>query len=334
MHACVYEDRPSDLVAVKVLLASLRDHTPGLTLDVTLPNATAQECDEIARRFDATVSNDSGGVGAKYDVKPGLLRRALERGADEAIWIDSDIVAARDFRPTLADVPPNAIVVAEETLGVPYQGGTSRTVGVGLSPGRSLHATANTCVTRVTRAHLPLLGAWEALLRTPEYRAAQQQPLADRPVWYKGDQDLLTALLGSAEFSDIPIHWLRRGRDVAHCFQLGGVGYNVLERLANSAARAEPIFAHSCGDRPWRPPHGNTTLHLETSPYTLVAARYADVVGEPLDWTQPSLTGSRVLRAVFRDGVNMAGFFPALARELWDQRLLKTAVRPLLRPGR
>ena len=334
MHACIYEDRPSDFVAVRVLLASLRDHAPGLTLDVTLPNASREECDAIARRFGATVRNDASGVGSKYDVKPGLLRRALERGADAAIWIDSDIVVARDFRPALADVPPHAIVVAEETLGVPYQGGTSRTEGVGLAVGRSLHATANTCVTRVTRAHLPLLTAWEALLRTADYRAAQDQPLAQRAVWYKGDQDLLTALLGSAEFADVPIHWLRRGRDVAHCFQLGGVGYNVLERLVNTVSRAQPIFAHSCGDRPWRPPQGATTLHLETSPYTLIAARYEQALGEPLAWARPQLVGSRMLRSVFQDGVNMTGFFPALARELWDQRLLKTALRPLLRPGR
>lgn len=51
-----------------------------------------------------------------------------------------------------------------------------------------------------------------------------------------GDQDVLTALLTSKEFSEIPIHILRKGRQI---LQFNGIyGYAVAERIV--AANRHP----------------------------------------------------------------------------------------------
>jgi hypothetical protein len=333
VRAVLYEDRASDVVAVKILVASIRRHAPTVEIDLTLPPATAADAAWLVAQGNVTLRTDATGLGAKYDVKPAVLARALREGADEAVWIDSDIVVVRDFRPLFRGLSPEHVGVVEETFGVPYQGGTTRTVGLGFRVGRKMRLTANSCVTRVTASHHPLLSAWEKRLREPDYVAAQAQPLNERAQWFKGDQDVLTGLLGSEEFAHLPIHWLRRGRDVAHCFQLGGVGYNVHERLRNIARGVPPVFAHSCGDRPWRPPEGRPTLHLETSPYTLEAARYEATVGESLPWTRPTLPAARVLRRAFDDSLNVSGLLPAIARELRDQRVVKTLLRPIFKRG-
>jgi hypothetical protein len=334
MRAILYEDRSSDVVAVKILVSSIVRHSPTVDIDVTLPCASAADQRWFARQPRVQLRTTKDDLHCtKYDVKPSVLKRGLAEGADPSVWIDSDIVVVGDFRPLFDGVSPSALSVSEEPLGVPHQGGTSRTTNAGFTVGRPMRVTANSCVTRVTKEHLPLLEAWEQRLRQPDYLAAQALPLPERPHWFVGDQDILTALLGSDRFAQVPIHWLKRGRDVAHCFQGGGIGYNVLERAVNAATRHVPTFAHSCGDRPWRPPDGKQTLHLETSPYTLAAATYEREVEEPLPWTRPSLPAARALRLLFADGLNMSGFLPALSRELLDQRILKALVRPILKPG-
>ena len=46
-----------------------------------------------------------------------------------------------------------------------------------------------------------------------------------------GDQDVLTALLGSERYAGIPMNVLERGRDIVMNF--GPAGYTVMERLRN-----------------------------------------------------------------------------------------------------
>jgi hypothetical protein len=105
----------------------------------------------------------------------------------------------------------------------------------------------------------------------------------------------------------------------------------VLERINNIAAGRTPIFAHSCGDRPYRPPEGRPTVHLETSPYTIASAAYEKAVGEPLGWTRPTLASSRFLRRMFADDLNTSELLPTIGRELLDQRILKTLMRPIFK---
>lgn len=327
MLACVYEDRASDVVAVKLLVSSLERHCPGLAVEVTVPDADAATRAWFARRPHARLRTERPRTHGGYDVKPFLLGRALADGADQALWIDSDVIVSRDVRPLFAGTAPEALGVTEEIFGVPHEGGTVRTTGMGLPTGRRMRRTVNTSVLRVTAAHTALLAEWGRWLGTPAYREAQAAAWYDRPLWFLTDQEVLTGLLGSAPFAHVPIRWLRRGPDIAHCFHLGGTGYTVFQRLANVARGHTPPFVHSVGDRPWRPAAGRPTLHLETSPYTLAAAAYRDEVGEPLPWTSATLPAARVCRALARGGLTASGLLPALGRELRDQRTLKTLLR-------
>jgi len=330
MLVCAYEDRASDVIGLKLLVASLLRHSPGLDIEITIPDAPAETRAWFEARPRVRVRTDIEGRPG-WNVKPTLLTRALAEGAEQAIWIDSDIIVNSDIRAIMDRAPPTAIVFAEDVFGAPRAGGTARTAGLGLAVGRRMRATANTAVVRVTGAHLELLDAWHELLEREDYLAAQRRPFQERPLWFIGDQELLTGLLGSTRFSDIPIVWLRAGPEVAHCFPPpGGMGYAAHQRVANVLRARTPMFVHSCCDKPWRPPGGAPTLHFETSPYTLLAADYERDLGESLPWTRPTLWTARLLRAVSRDGPTATGLLPAVWREITDQRALKVIVKRAL----
>jgi hypothetical protein len=328
MRICIYEERETDMVAVKLLVASLLRNSPGLDIEVTIPHPSKAIQEWFAARPSVRLRSDHDERRRGYNVKAAVLSRALEE-TDAALWIDSDIMVTRDVRPIFAGVGPSTVAVSEEWFGAPFQGGTSRVRGMGLPVGRNLPATANTSVLRVTRSHGDLLTAWDGILRSPEYLAAQERVWNERPIWYLGDQEVLTGLLGSERFAHLPILWVKRGRDIAHCFPPVASGYAAHERISNILRRRTPTFVHSIVERPWRPPNGQMTLHLETSPYTLTAASFESEVGEPLPWTRPTLPTARLLRSLCSEGTNASELLPAIGWEFKDQRILKVLVKRL-----
>lgn len=328
MRICIYEDRATDMVAVKLLVASLLRHSPGADIEVTIPRPSAAIREWFAAHPGVRLRSDHDERRSGYNVKAAVLARALEE-TDAALWIDSDIMVTGDIRPIFANATSDTVAVSEEWFGARFQGGTSRVRGMGLPVGRSLPATGNTSVLRVTRAHRELLTVWDEILRSPEYLAAQGRVWTERPIWHLGDQEVLTGLLGSEQFAHLPILWVKRGHDIAHCFPPVASGYAAHERIANILQGRRPTFVHSIVERPWRPPNGQMTLHLETSPYTLTAMGYESAVGEPLPWTLPTMPAARRLRWLFRDGTNASELLPAIGWELKDQRMLKVFIKRL-----
>ncbi len=329
MRICIYEDRATDMVAVKLLVASLLRHSPGFEIEVTIP----QPSDAIRKWFAARpvvrLRSDHDSKRSGYNVKAAVLAKALEE-TESALWIDSDIIVTGDLAPVFASAGPDTLAVSEEWFGARFQGGTSRVHGLGLPVGRNLPATTNTSVLRVTRAHRELLSAWDEILCSAEYLAAQGRVWTERPIWHLGDQEVLSGLLGSERFSQVPILWLRRGHDVAHCFPPVASGYAAHERIANILRGRTPTFVHSIVERPWRPPNGQQTVHLETSPYTLTAAQFEADVEEALPWTRATLPAARLLRTLARNGANASELLPALGWELKDQRIIKVFLKRLL----
>src|SRR5262249_55224798 len=131
---------------------------------------------------------------------------------------------------------------------VPHQGTAPRTHGWGLPVGRSFPVTLNSCVLRVTRAHLPLLRRWRELLDDPEYQAAQRRPFEQRALHHLSDQDVLNALVGSKEFDEFELRYLRGGVDMLHCG--GSAGYSLRLR-ARGLLRHTPPFLHAIAGKPW-----------------------------------------------------------------------------------
>lgn len=283
--ACAYEDRPSHLLGVKLLVCSLARHAPDLQLQLTCPVA-----DENLRRWleaypQVTLDVNRPSEARGWDVKPTLLLRLLDQGHDEVVWLDSDIILTRDFRPF--GLSPEVLLLAEDDYWNGPKECALRTLGWGLPLGRKLPRVPNSGVIRVTPAHRSLLVAWQGLMATPEYRRAQQAGFGQRPFYMLGDQDVIASLLGSEEFASVPVEFLLRGRDIIqHC---SPPAYAPTDRIAN-LFRGTPAFVHIQAEKPWTftevprfwqdPRRYYSFLAVECSPYGHFARKHAAELGE------------------------------------------------------
>ena len=327
MRVVTYEDRPGEVIGLKLLLLSLHKHCPEVAVDVFVPRVDAAFERWIARVDNAHLHGMEHAVRRGFNVKPGLLQRVLEQGASEALWMDSDVMVVRDFRQWLHAAPSSSLVVAEDRFGAPWRGRSSYARAWGFRVGREMPRQLNACVIRVLPTHIPLLRAWDDLLGHRTYLAAQEIHWSERPSHVFGDQEVLSALLESREFSGIPLSFLRKGRDIVHCFE--HQGYPAHQMIANVVTGNRPLFVHAQGAKPWLgdgPPLG----YLDTSTYTLLARLYASELEEESSWREPRSRVSRILCRLFRDDPWSSGIPVALATELRDQRLLKTLLRRLL----
>jgi len=303
---CIAEDRKSCEFAVKLLLKTLYRHSPGLEINLFYPPADAQFVAWVKQFPTLTLHKTDELNGMGWNVKPTAIRKLLDSRYDEVIWLDADIIITRDIAPIFAGLAPEVVVATEEALWGMY----SDTEGFrarqwGLPVGRVLPFSLNTAVLRMTRAHYPLLGSWQHWLNSRQYQDAQRMEWDSRPVHLVGDQDVLTALLASEEFSAIPLKILMRGEDVLQYFGL--YGYTTVERLASIVGKG-PAFVHSQGHKPWLESwqiKAPKTLkkylekvYLDLSPYTLAARHLADDPISEMQWTRPHFMLSAFLRAL------------------------------------
>jgi hypothetical protein len=226
-----------------------------------------------------------------------------------------------------ADLDDSVVAVTEEWFGAPFQGGDYRSRAWGLPTGRRLKNTTNTAVVRMTGRHFRLLQEWDRLLGRQEYAAAQSMPWHKRPIHLQGDQEVLCALLESGDFSDTPIRFIRRGKDIAHCFQ--HQGYPIHQILGNLFTGNRPYFVHGQGAKPWRDDNTFRSF-LDVSPYTLCAAKYAEELDENISWLAPQSAESRKWRRAFRDNPWLCSLPLECAAEMKNQRIAKTFVKGLL----
>lgn len=308
-----YEDRPECLIGLKILVRSLARHLPDARIRVWCPvGDPAFEAfrDWLRTQANALPSLEQTLPGTGWNVKPLVLLHELEQGADEAIWIDADIILGGDPRPLLAADRRTLVATEGMRWDESPRGSARRTTAHGLAVGRDIPGIVSSSIVRVTGEHLALLREWARLLQAPEYVQWQRQPFWSRPVHALGDQDVLMALLGAAEFAWIPIRYIRTGRGIAHCFF--SVGYTTTERLRNSF-RGPPPFVHA--PSPVKPWSAAPALSVELSPYTWVAARYRDELEEPMDWTQPRSRAAKLLHLAFLGEPNLRGIPLAVVRE-------------------
>jgi hypothetical protein len=304
MIICITEDRAEFEVPVKLLLLSLAKHCEDLAVKLFYPPATDNFTAWI-KQFSQVDLDTRPLPGAKgWNVKPQALLALLEAGNDTVLWIDSDIIVTRDFRNDLNRLNSQAIVATEEALWGNYSDTKAwRAQRWGLSIGREFPFTLNTAVLRVTRSHIPLLLEWQRLLDTEAYKCAQVLHADQRPGHMFGDQDVLTALLTSREFSDIEVRFLRRGSDIIQYFGLSG--YTCAERLRN-IINGPARFVHSQVFKPWvkfKKPRSIEnvrdfldSLYLDLSPYTLAALKYKRDLKESCPWMRPQSVTAALMR--------------------------------------
>lgn len=301
---CVVEDRRSFEQSLKLLLLSLTVHSPGVAINLFYPPA-GPEFSQWARSHPEVRVWDSRPKGAGWDVKPEAALTLLREGFDEVIWIDSDIIVCRDAMAPFRGVPKDTFATTVDTPAAQRNGtAAGRARAWGFEVHRALPFNPNLGVFRATSSHQRLLERWAALVATPEYMVCAQMPWTERPFHMMGDHDPLAALLCS-EFSDVPVHFLRRGgEDILHFCDV--TGYPLAARMRHLLF-GPPAFVHSMGPKPWVYRWGTASpglrgwleeRYLDLSPYTLYAVRLGRDAGLHCDWMEPHFGVSRALRAL------------------------------------
>jgi hypothetical protein len=305
MVICIGEDRESELDAVKLLVYTLSLHMPHARVELFYPPASDAFKEWLTKFPGVRLTTQRVTQSTGWDVKPQLLLHLLDAGHSEVVWMDSDILVCGDFLKPLGPLDDHTLVATEEALYGQYRDEGFRAKAWRFEVGRALPFVLNSGVVRVTQRHVPLLRRWQQLLETDAYRAAQKAKSSQKPFHLFSDQDVLTALLCSCEFADIPIKILRRGVDIIQDF--GPSGYTLSERWGN-LTRGRATLLHCQRDKPWRraekPPRFwqwkpyLKYLRLETSPYALAAARHRDATGEPMHWLTTRTAGGKFLKAL------------------------------------
>jgi hypothetical protein len=288
---CIAEDRLSEEIPLRLLLSSLARHCPDTSVVLTYPAATGEFKEWVERLPGCELRTTSPWAGFGWNVKAYALLNLLAEGFPEVWWIDSDVIVTADFTKRYHDVSPDHVVICEEALYGAYADDGMRTLAWALPPGRAFPHTLNTGVLRVTDRHVALLTRWKEMLEHDAYKDAQATEWSKRPPHLVGDQDVLTALLGSEEAAAVPVHVLHRGRDIIQYF--GFFGYTLRERIGN-LLHGPPAFIHCQGWKPWRRAADNSgtpwlertvlSLFLELSPYAFAAKEYEPKLGRPVPW--------------------------------------------------
>ena len=327
---CTYEDRPTDLVGLQLLVASLGRHVPGVPIHVACPAPGEALARWLRARPGVTLDESRDDRLRGWNVKAGLLRRLLDAGHDDVLWIDADVIVTGDFRPLIPDA--TTLVATEELCANGPKENRQRTEGWNLPVGRALPALVNSAFLRVTPAHRPLLDAWIELLRTPAYEQAQRIPFEQRPPHMISDQDVLSALLGARDFAELPVKFIARGREIIH--DISG-GYTPVDRVAN-VFRPMPPLVHAQGYKPWRYPDAPSPLRepsrwyrftqVDCSPYPHIARQYRDELAAFPSYLEVRSLPGKLLRAMTFDNMHLHGLAYAAvdgaARRLHRGRLL------------
>jgi len=331
---CLAEDRKICEPCLKLLLLSLNTHCPDATINLFYPPANDEFLTWSKKCPLLHLQNDRLRTGYGWNVKPEAIRRLIDQGFDEVIWIDSDVIVNQNIFPIFAQLKSDILVATEDALGDERDDRNALRARLWSLPvGRVLPFGLNTGVLRVSKDHYRLLERWWTLLQSSEYQHCQKKEWRQRPAHMRGDQDVLTALLTSREFSEIPIHILRKGKDI---LQFNGVyGYTVAERIINLLGKC-PAFIHSFAGKPWSEPWQSEPstdvteyikkVYLDLSPYTLSAMRFRHELGCGTEWMEPHYALSRILRALGMGypalvGLPMAIFadLTRVAKYIWNR---------------
>lgn len=302
---CLAEDRKACEPSLKLLLLSLKLYCPELTVNLRYPAAEngflswVKGCPRVHLQTSPLISAHG------WNVKPSAILSLIDEGFDEVIWIDSDVIVTGNVTRIFSQLSNDIFAATEDALGDERDDRNALRARLwGFPVGRILPFGLNSGVLRVTRSHYDLMKRWCELLQSSPYQEFQKRPWRQRPVHMLGDQDVLTALLTSEEFSRIPLHILRRGKQI---LQFNGVyGYTVAERIGNLMGQC-PAFVHSFGGKPWseewRPEPSNglreyiKRVYLDLSPYTFSATKFKSELACDTEWMEPHYLLSRFLRA-------------------------------------
>jgi hypothetical protein len=306
---CIAEDRASCEPALRLLIGSLnRCCGKRFEIHVFHPGSNDTFSSWASKYPQVKLHRNCLPKDHGWNVKPLAMLYLLDRGYDDVTWIDSDIIVTRDIANVVRGLDANTMVVAEEALwGNRDDTGALRTRLWGFRVGRTLPFTLNSGVIRITTAHYSLLKRWRELLESETYCQMQSMHGNERPVHMFSDQDVLTALLASVEYADVPLKVLKRG-DIIQFF--GPTGYTVAERVTHLLGFM-PTFIHAQGPKPWMPSSNDIgergrsqrmkkywqAVYFDLSPYTVAARRFEAELQGTTGWMRSRFVLSAMLRS-------------------------------------
>lgn len=303
---CLAEDRAGAEIGVRLAVLSLERWAPANPVYIFRPEPT-DDFRQWLKQFPRVTLVTERLPGAwDWNCKPHAMLWLMDRGFDDVVWLDSDLVLANDPSPLFEGLTPETLIMVEEPASSTMHGSDLRTRGLGLPLGRTFPITLNSCVLRATPAHRALFEHWKELLADPEYHAWQKRPIETRPPHRLSDQDVLAGLVGSSQYSHIPVRQLRRGRDVIHSG--GARAYGLGERLRGLFQRRPPVI-HNPSVKPWMILWNKPGLEgrqwwlrrlaLEISPYVAEVRQYRSRMGAEdccwMDWKTPTGVALRIL---------------------------------------
>ncbi len=310
---CSAEDRASEEDALKIFVLSVVKHYPDRPpIHLICPNATAAFEKWTTRFSGVTLDREPLENAYSYNQKPQTFDRLFALGYKKAFWLDDDMVLGPTFKDRVLPKLSASLLAAEEPALSQHPKPDALTRANGWEVGRVLPRVINGGLISISSEHKALIDAWKEILFSDEYRRLQMTPWRERPMHIFGDQEVLTALLGSKRFADIPLAYLKEGDDIVQMF--GPAGYSPLARIRN-AGRGLPPIVHSMGHKPWRPRDDARPtlrrrydeLHGELSPYVFVAR---EVVGEDhaaFPWLYRRSVVGGLMRAITMDNPALSG---------------------------
>ncbi len=299
MLVCLHEDRTAQIAGVKLLLLSLEQHCPDWQILLNFPGAPAEFRSWLGRFRAVRLTERRSNADGSFNVKPDILLAGLETGAERCLWLDTDVLVAR--RPSVLCGLPEANLAISEDPWIGPNGSSLRAARWGMKPAGSVPGPMNTAVLSVTGQHRGLLEKWQALLQEPWYREEQRKPVEVRDALALGDQDALSALLGSAEFAHVPLTRLRHAREVLH--HHGAGAYRMRDRWQTLRWGTPPLLHAMGGVKPWMSPdlarlrsprQYYERYYLEASPYMREARRYLRSFPEGAFWMKARTLPGRV----------------------------------------
>lgn len=315
---CIFDDRPEAETGIRLLIGSLKKANRSARLCVFFDPASQAFRHWIDTLSDVELRATPFPTGLGWDTKPHALIELLETGEDQVVWLDSDIIVTHDPEPLFANAPEDTLCITEDALWGSYEDAEGlRAKAWGFTVTRPFGHSLNTCVVRVTPAHLPLLKTWLACLNQSEYKCAQQTFWADRPDHLFGDQDVITALLTS-NYGAVPVQILRRGNEIIQAFGLKG--YTLRERFGN-LYNGLPVFIHAQGFKPWRRHRERwiAQVYFDVSPYVLAALQNIDALDETegqARFFEPKTGAGALLRYIGFGSIPVSGMPMAAAFDL------------------
>ncbi|MDP9170589.1 MAG: hypothetical protein M3N54_08235 [Acidobacteriota bacterium] len=327
LRVCSYEDRPDAMDGLVLMGESLCRADKEIVLHLTVPDAPPSVRTWAAGRPQVILTaNRPAGVSG-WDVKAWLLLQELDAGCEQALWLDSDMIVNQPVSRIVAEFPPGWFLVAEEWDSIQAED----VAGFWDVPPAHPVTPVNSCFVRATPAHRPLLQAWLQKTQDLKYREAQLMPFEQRPWRLASDQVLLTALLGSEAFCDIPFGSIRIGRHIAQC--AGSSGYRAGDRLRD-LFRGLPAMIHCIGRKPWTAAPELDAMQqfgldfaTDLSPYVLAARRVANQLNMHAEWLEARTTPGAILRGLTGGHPGLAGLPLAMAHAFYTGVMSKVRAK-------